>query len=312
MKTLSNLEFFPLVKSVDLAALPIADLCSPKSDVSILGIGRLGIPKLGYLTFCDKSVFAAAANAECRSIILASNAHAKCILAAYPCSTILIVEDPRAVFLDAIRFLLDSHLVCQSSLLPAELLVSADAQVSERAYVETGVRIDEGVTVASGAIVRTGTWLQANVSVGENCVIGAQGIYAYLGRDGARREFPHLASVIVEQGASLGASCVIPRGMLNSTRIGPKSIVGNLCNIGHGVEIGSNVWISSSTAIGGQTKIGTGSTIALGSVIRDNVDIGDCANIGMGSVVTKNVRAGQSVFGNPARSVNAINIGPKR
>jgi UDP-3-O-[3-hydroxymyristoyl] glucosamine N-acyltransferase len=305
-------EFFQLTTKVHLATLPVSGFCSPKPDVEILGIGQLGIANENYLTFCDRPILASTVNEECCSLIVTSNKHVDSVAAAYPNGIIILANDPRAAFIDVTQFLLDKRQVRHSSLLPQYLSVSPDATISEHAFIELGVQIDAGVTVAAGAIIRAGTWLQANASVGENCVIGPKGIYVYVGSDGARRAFPHLASVIVELGASLGAGCVVPRGILNSTRIGAGSIVGNLCNIGHGAVVGANVWISSSTVIGGQTKIGRGATIALGCAIRDNVMIGDNVNIGMGSVVTKNVREGQSVFGNPAKSVTSLSTGPRR
>jgi len=312
MNISSPVEFFQLTTKVHLATLPVSGLCSPKPDVEILGIGQLGIANASYLTFCDRPILAPIVNEECCSLIVTSNEYVDSVAAAYPNGIIILADDPRAAFIDATQFLLGKEQVRHSSLLPQYLSVSADASISGRAFIEPGVQIDAGVTVAAGAIIRAGTWLQANAAVGENSVIGSKGIYVYVGSDGARRAFPHLASVIVEQGASLGAGCVVPKGILNSTRIGAGSIVGNLCNIGHGAAIGSNVWISSSTVVGGQTKIGHGATIALGCAIRDNVTIGDHANVGMGSVVTKNVRSGQSVFGNPAKSVKSISAGPKR
>lgn len=312
MNISNPVEFFQLTTEVSLATLPVSGLRSPMPDLEILGIGQLGIANNGYLTFCDRPIPASPVNEECRSLIVTSNEHVGTVAAVYPNGVIILADDPRAAFIDVTQSLLSKQQVRHSSLLPQHLSVSADALISERAFIEPGVQIDAGVTIAAGAIIRAGTWLQENASVGENTVIGSKGIYVYVGRDGARRAFPHLASAIVEQGASLGAGCVVPKGILNSTRIGAGSIVGNLCNIGHGAVIGPNVWISSSTAIGGQTKIGRGATIALGCAIRDNVIIGDNVSIGMGSVVTKNVREGQSVFGNPARSVGSINVGPTR
>lgn len=306
------MEYFQLKTKTNLAVLLVPGFQNPVPNVEIVGLAQLGIQTAGYLTFCDRPSVSLAIKAECRSVILVSEEFVEIVSTIYPNATTIIAEDPRATFIDVVQFFLSEGRVCHSSLLPTAPSISTHAVISERACIEPGVQIDEGVTVAAGAVIRAGTWLQSNTAIGENSVIGAPGIFVYVGKDGIKRVFPHLGGVLVETGATLGAGCVVPKGILCSTRIGAGSIIGNLCNIGHGAEVGANTWISSSTAIGGQTKIGTGSTIALGSVIRDNVDIGDCANIGMGSVVTKNVRSGQSVFGNPARSVTAINVGPKR
>ncbi|MFA7282581.1 MAG: hypothetical protein WC100_21035, partial [Sterolibacterium sp.] len=199
-----------------------------------------------------------------------------------------------------------------TSLMPGSPTIASDVRLGERVVIEPGVQIDAGVTIGSGTVVRGGTWLQSGVTVGENSVIGTVGINAYVGMDGKRRGFPHLAGVIVGQGASLGAACVVVRGILTSTQIGAGSIIGNMCNIGHGVEIDEDVWMSAGTVVGGHAKVGTKATIALGCTIRDNTSIGAGANVGMGSVVTKDVRAGCSVFGNPAKRFLSINAGPAR
>lgn len=53
--------------------------------------------------------------------------------------------------------------------------------------------------------------------------------------------------------------------------------------IAHPVEIGANVWVGG------------------GAIILPGVSIGDDAIVGAGSVVTRNVAAGATVVGNPAR-----------
>ena len=56
-----------------------------------------------------------------------------------------------------------------------------------------------------------------------------------------------------------------------------------------------NDWILEKTIIEKGVSIGSGSTILCG------IEIGENALIGAGSVVTKNVNAASTVFGNPAR-----------
>ncbi|MDN5924314.1 MAG: hypothetical protein L0H70_04875, partial [Xanthomonadales bacterium] len=230
----------------------------------------------------------------------------------WPTAHLLRVDDPRAGFIETHEYLQRNDLLGMSSLLPIAPTVSPDTRIGAGAVIEAGVQIDAGVTIGSGAVVRAGTWLKRGATIGENCVIGSTGINAYLGQDGRRRRFPHVASVIVGEEANLGAGCIVVRGILSSTRIGANCIVGNLCNIGHGVEVNEDVWISVGTMIGGHAHIGAGATIAMGCKIRDNVGVGARSSVGMGSVVTKHIRAGVSVFGNPARSYPSITAGPPR
>ena len=54
-------------------------------------------------------------------------------------------------------------------------------------------------------------------------------------------------------------------------------------------------WILQKTIVRNGVSIGSGSTILCG------IEIGENATIGAGSVVTKNIKASSTVFGNPAK-----------
>ncbi|HEY2345287.1 MAG TPA: DapH/DapD/GlmU-related protein [Xanthomonadaceae bacterium] len=306
------MEFFPARRPCPLGELPTMAAIAPAHGLSFLGVTLIDHPRAGCLTFCERAPGGDLVDPSFASTILVSHALAYQFARSYPAASLLPVDDPRAVFIDTLDYLQRNDLLGATSLLPHAPSISPEARIGEGAVVEAGVQVDAGVRIGSGAVVRAGTWLRRGASIGENCVIGGTGINAYMGQDGRRRGFPHLAGVIVGEDASIGASCVVVRGILSSTRIGAGCIIGNLCNVGHGVEIEDNAWISVGTLIGGHTRIGAGATIAMGCTIRDNVRIGAGANVGMGSVVTKHVRAGASVFGNPARAHTSITAGPTR
>lgn len=306
------MEFFPARHPCPLGALPTMAGVAAAQDLPFEGVTLIDHPRAGCLTFCERPSMDDAVDPAFDSTVLVLPDVAAQLATRWPAARLIPVEDPRALFIDTLEHLQRGNLLAPSSLLPAAPTVSPDARIGEGAIVEGGVQIDQGASVGRGAVVRAGTWLGRGASIGENAVVGGTGINAYVGKDGRRRGFPHLAGVIVGEGASIGASCVVVRGILTSTRIGAGCIVGNLCNVGHGVEIEPDAWISVGTLIGGHTRIGAGATIAMGCAIRDNVRIGAGANVGMGSVVTKHVRAGASVFGNPARTHASITAGPTR
>ena len=289
-----------------LACLPVA------RGLPFRGVGRFPHAPAGYLAFVERMPALEDGHAPFEGMLLAPIGLADRIKAAFPTATLLPLPDPRATFIDVIDHLQRIGGLHASSLLPPVPSISPGARIEPGAIVDPGVHVDDDVHVASGAVVRKGTWLKRGVRIGENCVLGTTGINAYAGLDGARRGFPHLAGLIVGEGTTIGANSVIVRGILSSTRIGAGCTIGNLCNLGHGVEIDADTWISVGTLVGGHTSIGARATIAIGCTLRDNLRIGAGANIGMGSVVTKPVRAGASVFGNPARTCAPLSTGPTR
>lgn len=74
--------------------------------------------------------------------------------------------------------------------------------------------------------------------------------------------------------------------------------------VGQGTCIGERVTIGMSLADGAVPDIGRGVQIGHDSVIYGAISIGDGAIVRPGAVVTRNVPAGATVEGNPARIVS--------
>jgi UDP-3-O-[3-hydroxymyristoyl] glucosamine N-acyltransferase len=164
-------------------------------------------------------------------------------------------------------------------------------------------------------VIHRGTWIQAGSIIRDGTVIGCDGVnaYAYQGQDGKPRVFPHFGGVLIGENVEIGANSVIVRGILNSTRIGRNSVIGNMGNIGHAAELSEQVWMSVGCRIGGYTRIGSRATLGIGATVKDSIEIGEQATIGIGSVVIQSVAPYTSVFGNPARKVPTMRaFGPPR
>jgi serine O-acetyltransferase len=79
--------------------------------------------------------------------------------------------------------------------------------------------------------------------------------------------------------------------------------------IGASVEIGDEVTIMQNVTVGRRDaargpRIGRGALLASGATIQGDVSIGDFAKVGAGAVVTKDVPAGCTAVGVPARLTN--------
>lgn len=88
------------------------------------------------------------------------------------------------------------------------------------------------------------------------------------------------------------------------SKIGRFVLMHSFSVIGHDVVIGDYVTIGSFSFIGGHTQIGSCVTIFPHASILPGIKIGNNCTIGAGSVVIKDVKDGETVFGNPARPIS--------
>ena len=295
-----------------LSELLVSEPLGQRAGEAITGIARLGCSDTGDLCFCDRVPDDSLQNVVPGTVVLCTQALLESLQQRYPAATWVPLPDPRATFIDLGHRLLAKCKVEVSSAVPRPFGIHPTAQVGAQSVIHPETRIDAGVKIGAQCVIHRGTWLQAGAVIRDNTVIGVEGINAYKGQDGKQRSFPHFASVIIGENVEVGAGAVVVRGILNSTRIGRDTVIGNLSNIGHVVEIGEKVWMSVGCLIGGHTRIGAGATLGMGVAVKDNIEIGEKAQVGMASVVVKSVAAGTSVFGNPARAIPSIQAGPTR
>lgn len=103
----------------------------------------------------------------------------------------------------------------------------------------------------------------------------------------------------------IGAGCFLAEYV----QIGPDVWIGDFANvfskgvIGHDVRIGDYAQIGALVFVGGGARIGDFATIHPHATILPGVQIGEGATVGAGAVVVKNVPAGATVFGNPAKII---------
>jgi UDP-perosamine 4-acetyltransferase len=93
------------------------------------------------------------------------------------------------------------------------------------------------------------------------------------------------AGAVVNAGASLGTGVIV-----NSS-----------ASVDHDCRIGDGSHIAPGAVLGGEVVIGSGVFVGLGSRVLPRVMIGDGAVVGAGAVVVRDVTAGATVVGVPAR-----------
>jgi UDP-3-O-[3-hydroxymyristoyl] glucosamine N-acyltransferase len=138
------------------------------------------------------------------------------------------------------------------------------------------------------------------VIVHSGAVVGSDG-FGFLADAGGRRKIPQIGIVALGDDVEIGANVCIDRAQTGCTTIGRGTKIDNLVQIGHNVQIGEECALSAQTGISGSCRIGDRVLMGGQVGIADHRDVGDGAMIGAKSGIHRNVAAGQTVIGSPAR-----------
>lgn len=149
-------------------------------------------------------------------------------------------------------------------------------EVGPNAVIQRGVAIGDDTMIGIGAIVLGGA------KIGERCLIGA---FARIGRGAIIGDGTKILG-----GADICAGTVIGRGVV----VGMNAVTTNDDNF---VD-----WRRKELR---PARVGDGVQIGAGAVILPGVVIGDGARIGAGAVVRRDVLAGVTAIGVPARAMQS-------
>ncbi len=116
--------------------------------------------------------------------------------------------------------------------------------------------------------------------------------------------------VEIQKGVRIGARCKIS----SHSFICEGVTIEDGVFIGHGVTFVNDRWPQALNRDGSfksdgdwecqRTRVGSGASIGSGATLLGGITIGEGALVGAGSVVTKDVAAGSTVAGNPARLID--------
>jgi sugar O-acyltransferase (sialic acid O-acetyltransferase NeuD family) len=110
---------------------------------------------------------------------------------------------------------------------------------------------------------------------------------------------------VVGMNVKLGVGVVLCPNVILTCDIVVGNFVAINCSssLGHDSTVGGYTTINGACEITGGVQLGEGVFVGARAVVIPGLSIEDDAVIGAGSVVIQNVKAGETVFGNPARTL---------
>ncbi|HEX7077010.1 MAG TPA: UDP-3-O-(3-hydroxymyristoyl)glucosamine N-acyltransferase [Candidatus Eisenbacteria bacterium] len=305
--------------TLDELARAIGGVVIGDGSVEITGVSGIREAREGDLTFLANPRYEPyLEQTEASAVIVAENHRAIG-------KPLLQNPNPYLAFLKAVHLFQGEEArpapgIHPSAVVTGDACVDASAIVGATAVVESGAMIGPGAWIGPGcyvgprASIGAQTRLHPNVTLREDCVLGARVIVhsgTVIGSDGfgfvrdgeIYRKLPQVGNVVVEDDVEVGACVTIDRATTGTTRIGRGSKIDNLVQIAHNVQIGPNCIIVAQVGISGSTSIGEGVVLAGQVGIVGHIEIGAGAQVGAKSGVSKSVKPGEKLFGYPALPV---------
>lgn len=200
--------------------------------------------------------------------------------------------------------------------------VGRNVSIGPYAVIGEDAHIGDGTQIGSHCVIGAGCWIGEDcriyahvtiyararvghrVEIHAGTVIGADG-FGYVYGDGRYWKFPQVGIVEIADDVEIGANATIDRGSLDDTRIAEGVKLDNLVHIGHNVQIGAHTVIAAQTGISGSSALGHHVVVGGQVGIADHCTLEDGAIAGAqaGIPTGKTIRAGQTVWGTPAREI---------
>ena len=290
--------------------------------IAIRGVNALEAAGPGEITFAESTKYTFEMRRSRASVVIVPKT-----FPAIEGRTFLRVDQPRLAF-TKVMYLFQSKADVHTGI-HRDAVVAPDAELGTAVTIRECAVIRSRARIGTGTLIESGAHIGEGVIIGEHCVIGPNVVimhgsrignrvilhggtvigadgFGYVWAEGRHLKVPQLGNVIIEDDVELGANVCVDRATFGSTLIKRGTKVDNLVQIAHNDILGEHVILSGQVGLAGSVRVGNRVTMGGQVGVVDHVTIGDDARLGGASLVTKDVPAGQTVWGYPARQIQKV------
>lgn len=213
---------------------------------------------------------------------------------------ICVTDNPRGLFFELLSSYEKDNIADRFP-----TIIGNNCEISNTAIIAPyNVIIGDNVKIDDFVIIRPNSSIGNNTTIQSGSKIAEQDFNVYNFR-GVTKQVFHSGKVVIGSNVLISPNTFIGQALYSYgvTSVGDNSFIGPSTCIGHNVDIKSNCEICGHSSVGGYSTVGSESTIYLGVMIANAITIGNNVTVNMGSVVVRNIQAGKTVFGNPAREI---------
>jgi sugar O-acyltransferase (sialic acid O-acetyltransferase NeuD family) len=141
------------------------------------------------------------------------------------------------------------------------------------------------------------------IAIGDNRT--RERVFESLRAQGERFAIARHPSAVVAPDVEVGPGTMICAGAVvcPGSTVGANVLLNTSCTVDHHNRIADHVHITPGVHLGGEVTVGEGAFLGIGTSVVPRRTIGPWAVVGAGSVVSKDIPAGATAVGVPARVV---------
>ncbi len=202
----------------------------------------------------------------------------------------------------------ESVIIGKNCKIGAGCFVGKDVILGDAVILYPNVTVLDETKIGNSTVVWSGTVIRERCEIGSYCIfhinvsIGADG-FGYRPSEDNRGlvKIPQIGNVVIGNNVEIGANSCVDRGKFSSTIIGDGCKIDNLVQIAHNSILGRSCIMAGLSGLAGSVTLGDGVIIGGSASIKEHTIIHSGAVVGGGSGVMKDVPAGKTVLGYPAK-----------